>query len=518
MGLEIYGLHGKGLKINVLFPDIGYIAKATLRSFEDGNVQAPDANSKKFKRTSNYKDHIGEKNVNQYGENTVIIDYINANNVIIGFDDGSQKPARYRDFISGATKSDSLIKKEGIERNSKLKKLRVGEENMSTNSGLMRIVEYNSFHDIVVLFVDDGTTKRASYKNFLAGTIESDYIKNQRQKEIEYRTKLIEEQRKRRNKLGESIVLENGMIATITGFNNQQDIEVTIGNETINTNYGIFKNGMIDWVKIDNRKSMIGNVVNNQYGTKATIIDFNESDLTFTLRLDNGYKFSRKCLDIENNFFTTPYDKTLGGVGYLGEKYAPQDYKKIHVMWSGLLDRVVIQGSSDKKRYAAYQGCSICDRWLNFSNFCEDVLGMWYDCDEQLDIDKDIKYKGNKEYSPDKCLLVPHGINLLFSHWKGGKGVNHQVGIRYRISGKGKETWEVKPCGVCAFDGKFRTGTNKNFKNEKDAGEYYRNIKHEYVKKVLKSYEGKIPDYVMNYCLKFEFEMDDYLENVDEGE
>ena len=391
---------------------------------------------------------------------------------------------------------------------------------MSTNSGLMRIIEYNSTSDVTVLFVDDGTTKKTTYTHFKQGRVESDYIKIQREKEIKYREELIEKQRQARfesrNKLGESVILENGMIATITRFVTQNDMDVTIGEDVINTDYTTFKNGMAGWVKKNSRQSMIGNVIENKYGTKATIVGFNEKDLTFNLKLDNGYKFDKKCFDIEKNEFYTPYDKTFGGVGCLGEKYVPQDYKKIHIMWSGLLDRVIIQSAKDKKRYAAYKDCSICDRWLNFSNFCDDMLNMWYDCDEQLDIDKDIKCKGNKEYAPDKCLLVPHSINMLFTKWRGGEGVNHQVGVEYIKSGDKKGTWKVKPCGVYSFNGQFRTGVHKYFKSEEVAGEYYRSIKHEYIKKVLKSYEGRIPDYVMNYCLKFEFEMDDYLRNVDE--
>lgn len=95
----------------MLFPDSGFIAKATLKAFEEGTVQVPSINSRQYKRVSDYKKHIGEKNINQYGENTVIVDYINANNVIIGFDDGSQKQAKYRDFTNGLMKSDSLIRK-----------------------------------------------------------------------------------------------------------------------------------------------------------------------------------------------------------------------------------------------------------------------------------------------------------------------------------------------------------------------------------------------------------------------
>ena len=302
------------------------------------------------------------------------------------------------------------------------------------------------------------------------------------------------------------------MVATITRFNNQNDMDVSISGEIISgITYPSFKNGMKDWVKEYDREHMVGNVVKNKHNTKAIILSFNKKDLTFDLKLDNGYKFNKKCLEVEYGIFTTPYDKTVGGVGYLGEKYTRESNKRLYQMWYGMLDRVIVQGAKDKKRYAAYENCSICDRWLNFSNFCNDVLNVWYDCDEQLDLDKDIKYKGNKEYAPDKCLLVPHGINQLFSHWKGGRGVPHQVGVQYVTNGKRKGTWEVKPCGAYTFDGKFRTGVHKHFKSEIEAGEYYRKIKHEYVRKVLKSYEGRIPDYVMNYCLRFEFEMDDYL-------
>lgn len=319
---------------------------------------------------------------------------------------------------------------------------------MSNSSGLMRIIEYNSSTDMTVLFVDDGTTKKTNYKHFKEGTVESDYTKQQREEEVKYREELIERQRQERleknNKLGESMVLANGMIATITRFVTQNDMDVTIGEEVINTDYTTFKNGMVGWVKKDSRQSMVGSVVENSYGTKATIIYFNEKDLTFDLKLDNGYKFNRKCFDIEKDEFYTPYDKTVCKVGYLGEKYKYEDNQILYKQWYGILDRVYLRNDRHKN-YTTYKDCSVCDRWLCFSNFADDILNMWYDCDEQLDIDKDIKYKGNREYSPDKCLLVPHNINMLFSGWKGGKGVNHQVGAQYIKSGKHKGKWTVKP-------------------------------------------------------------------------
>lgn len=504
---------GNSMKIKVKYDD-GTITNSKFQSFLDKKIIKPlnkedrkkDSYFKQASETTSKK-HIGEISYAKSGEKMTIIDYINSKNITVKIDNGLTKKTTYAKFCKGDVYTLDY-------NNGSFKEKRIGEEKMSTNSGLMKIVEYNSSSDITVLFLNDGTTKKTTYKHFQEGCVESDYFKNLREIEIQKRKELIEKQQKERfelmDKTGESVVLEDGRIATIITFNTQKNIEVSIGNEVIYTNYTTFKNGMVEWLKKDKRKNMVGNIVINHFGTKATITSFIEHNSSFELKLDNGYKFERACFDIEKDFFTTPYDKTFGGVGCLGEKFSPQDYKKIHIMWCGLLDRVVIHSAKDIKRYKAYEDCSICNRWYNFSNFCEDILNMWYDCDEQLDLDKDIKYKGNKEYSPDKCILVPHRINQLFSHWR-GMNDSHQVGITFETNGNHKGQWRVKPLGIKEFDGKFRTGVHKHFKNEKDAGEYFRAIKREYVLKVLKSYEEKIPEYVMNFCVKFEFEMDDYL-------
>lgn len=50
--------------------------------------------------------------------------------------------------------------------------------------------------------------------------------------------------------------------------------------------------------------------------------------------------------------------------------------------------------------------------------------------------------------------------------------------------------------------GNLEHGVHKLFENEKDAWEYYKNIKREYVEKILDSYGDEIPIYVKNLCLK----------------
>ena len=66
-------------------------------------------------------------------------------------------------------------------------------------------------------------------------------------------------------------------------------------------------------------------------------------------------------------------------------------------------------------------GCTVCEEWLNYSNF-----KVWYDQNRikgmALDLDKDILFKGNKVYSPETCCFVPHAINTLFLNGKKNRG------------------------------------------------------------------------------------------------
>lgn len=67
-------------------------------------------------------------------------------------------------------------------------------------------------------------------------------------------------------------------------------------------------------------------------------------------------------------------------------------------------------------KHSSYIGCSVHEDWHNFQNFAK-----WYDenyysiGNERIALDKDILVKGNKIYSPETCIFVPHNINNLFT-------------------------------------------------------------------------------------------------------
>ena len=71
-----------------------------------------------------------------------------------------------------------------------------------------------------------------------------------------------------------------------------------------------------------------------------------------------------------------------------------------------------------QKRNPKYVGCTVCPEWMdNKQTFYDWMKENYYTVDDdQMDLDKDILVKGNKIYSPDTCIFVPHVINSYFEN------------------------------------------------------------------------------------------------------
>ena len=92
-------------------------------------------------------------------------------------------------------------------------------------------------------------------------------------------------------------------------------------------------------------------------------------------------------------------------VGFLGEGIYKVSINckltKQYRVWVHMLERCYCPKRLDK--YPTYIGCTVSDEWHNFQ-----VFAAWFD-DNYIDgyhLDKDIKIKGNKCYSPDACSFV----------------------------------------------------------------------------------------------------------------
>ena len=99
------------------------------------------------------------------------------------------------------------------------------------------------------------------------------------------------------------------------------------------------------------------------------------------------------------------FEPIVAGVGYLGNA----DFlKEERVLWKNMLHRV--------SNHESYRDCLVCNRWHSLENFIEDLRAMdnykdWLKDTAGYELDKDLKYKGNKVYSKQFCSLITKGLN-----------------------------------------------------------------------------------------------------------
>ena len=147
-----------------------------------------------------------------------------------------------------------------------------------------------------------------------------------------------------------------------------------------------------------------------------------------------------------------------------------------------------------------YSGCTVCEEWWSFSNFEKWYNEHWYQIEDQtMDLDKDILFKGNKEYSPVTCCIVPHSINTLFLTGKRRRG-NLPLGVYYDKD-KRKYLASMSYQGIPAKIGTFDTID--------DAFARYKVYKEDFIKSIAEQYREMIPDKVYQAMLNWKIKVGD---------
>lgn len=110
------------------------------------------------------------------------------------------------------------------------------------------------------------------------------------------------------------------------------------------------------------------------------------------------------------------------GIGINDAWYTTQKYGvtcPVYSKWHSMLTRCY--SSYWHAKHPTYIGCKADKEWLTFSYFAE-----WLESQEHwtdLQIDKDILFRGNKIYSRKTCLLVPQKINGLLNDHRNARGL-----------------------------------------------------------------------------------------------
>jgi len=209
----------------------------------------------------------------------------------------------------------------------------------------------------------------------------------------------------------------------------------------------------------------------------------------FILKVMNDIRYKpddwgRRCME-----------PVMCGIGYRGSEYV--DCKsESYIKWHDMINRCY--NARFHERQPQYRGCTVCEEWLNYSNF-----KVWYDQNKMpgmsLDLDKDILFKGNKVYSPETCCFVPHAINTLFLSKKADRG-DFPMGVSYEKD-KGKYR------AYMSFMGKqIKLGT---FDTAESAFTRYKEYKEDFIKDIAEQYKDKIPYKVYEAMMDWEIKTDD---------
>ncbi len=154
----------------------------------------------------------------------------------------------------------------------------------------------------------------------------------------------------------------------------------------------------------------------NNFG-ELEIVEYVDAKNTRVKFLATGYETIVRASDTREGRVKDRMHPSVCAVGFVSEGNFKTtiDGKdtKIYKTWRHMLERCY-----DKKYQAkrpTYIGCSVCAEWHNFQIFAEWMSEQDY---EGKQLDKDIKVKGNKVYSPDTCTFVTLDKNVVDAHAK----------------------------------------------------------------------------------------------------
>lgn len=220
----------------------------------------------------------------------------------------------------------------------------------------------------------------------------------------------------------------------------------------------------------------------NTYGRGMTVVEcFGIANNT--IEFDNGYRsYNINYRDFKTGEVKNPYDRKVYGVGYHGEGRHKTKVNGVATIvyskWIKMFQRCY--GGEEIKGNKTYIGCMVDPRWHCFQDF-----GDWFEekfnpeTMKGWNLDKDIKLKGNKIYSPETCCLIPQRINKLFTRRQNKRG-KYPIGVTSR-----KGRFEVS---MSAKNGKI----SKVFYTVEDAFNFYKYHKEIIIKEVADKWKELI--------------------------
>lgn len=170
---------------------------------------------------------------------------------------------------------------------------------------------------------------------------------------------------------------------------------------------------------------------------------------------------------------------------------------KEYELWAKMLQRCYSGNYQDK--YPTYKGCSVSQDFTHYQKFaewCQSQVGFGI---KGFALDKDVIYKGNKQYNADSCAFIPTEVNNLLTQSNSSRGVC-PIGVCFDKQA-GKFGSSIRVAGKCRRLGRFSS--------PEEAFSAYKTAKETYVKVVAEKYKDSIDPRVYQALLEWEVDVED---------
>ena len=162
------------------------------------------------------------------------------------------------------------------------------------------------------------------------------------------------------------------------------------------------------------RKYLIGEIFETNKGYKYKVIDYvkdNNRDRKIKF-LNTGYETITSITQIKTGQVMDYLEKSVLGVGCLGYPGATSHF--LYGRWEGMLSRCYNQNHDNYNVYGG-RGIYVCDYWLNFENYKNDIekkenYDKMMDDSDNWNIDKDLS--NGKCYSNETTHIIKKDKNI----------------------------------------------------------------------------------------------------------
>lgn len=179
----------------------------------------------------------------------------------------------------------------------------------------------------------------------------------------------------------------------------------------------------------------VGSVHKTKSNGDIVVLSYDNRSKVKIRFIDTGHETNAIATHIRLGYVKDVMRKSVCGVGFIGvgphKTSSGRKRSDSYIAWHSMMARCYDQNYQAK--FPTYKGCTVCAEWHNFQNFAQ-----WYDersHNENLCLDKDLACIGNKEYAPDKCMLVSSLVNSFITDSRATRG-SFMIGVTARGNGK----------------------------------------------------------------------------------